>query len=81
MSVEIGKQKQKLCFKTSVFIIGINFIASVERCKFLFFFCDYRYKNGERYEGYWRGDKVHGKGTLVYTYGDQFIGDWVSIDI
>ena len=22
--------------------------------------------------------KVHGKGTLVYTYGDKFIGDWVD---
>ena len=21
---------------------------------------------------------MHGKGTLVYTYGDQFIGDWVD---
>jgi len=22
--------------------------------------------------------QVHGKGTLVYTYGDKFIGDWVD---
>ena len=22
---------------------------------------------------------MHGKGTLVYTYGDKFVGDWVDV--
>ena len=23
--------------------------------------------------------QVHGKGTLIYTYGDKFVGDWVDV--
>ena len=34
------------------------------------------YVNGERYEGYWKDDKAHGKGTLTYIHGDKYVGDW-----
>ena len=35
-----------------------------------------QYINGERYEGYWKDDKAHGKGTLTYIHGDKYVGDW-----
>ena len=37
-----------------------------------------QYINGERYEGYWKDDKAHGKGTLTYIHGDKYVGDWVA---
>lgn len=34
------------------------------------------YVNGEKYEGEWKNDKAHGKGTLTYVRGDKYVGDW-----
>jgi hypothetical protein len=29
-------------------------------------------------QGYWRGDKAHGRGKLIYASGDWYDGEWVS---
>lgn len=31
---------------------------------------------GERYQGEWRDNKKHGKGTVIYKNGDKYEGDW-----
>lgn len=36
------------------------------------------YRNGERYEGNWREDTAHGKGTLTYAGGDKYVGEWAE---
>ncbi len=36
------------------------------------------YASGNRYEGEWKGQKKHGKGTYYYVNGDKYIGDWVD---
>ncbi len=36
------------------------------------------YVNGERYEGQWKDDKAHGKGTLTYIHGDRYVGEWAE---
>lgn len=35
-----------------------------------------QYRNGERYEGTWKDDTAHGKGTLTYAGGDRYVGEW-----
>lgn len=30
-----------------------------------------QYRNGERYDGSWKDDTAHGKGTLTYAGGDK----------
>lgn len=30
-----------------------------------------------KYEGFWQGDKFHGKGTLTYSNGDTYEGAWL----
>ena len=32
--------------------------------------------NGNRYEGDWRNNKTHGRGTLYFANGDKCEGDW-----
>ena len=42
---------------------------------------DYRivnFPNGERYEGYLKDNKRHGKGTYIYTDGQKYTGDWID---
>ena len=34
------------------------------------------YTRTRRYEGAWKNDKAHGKGTLTYMHGDKYVGDW-----
>lgn len=34
------------------------------------------YRNGETYEGNWKADTAHGKGTLTYAGGDKYVGSW-----
>lgn len=35
-----------------------------------------RYKNGARYEGYWKNDQKDGLGKLEYPNGNIFVGQW-----
>ena len=37
-----------------------------------------QYRNGERYEGQWKDDTAHGKGTLTYAGGDRYVGEWAE---
>lgn len=46
-------------------------------------FGTYRYAEGDVYQGDWRDDKRHGKGTVVYVglkgeIIEKFDGDWVN---
>ena len=34
--------------------------------------------DGNKYDGYWKDDKAHGKGKFYYNNGDYFEGDWVQ---
>ncbi|CAF4191791.1 unnamed protein product, partial [Adineta steineri] len=36
------------------------------------------YENGSRYEGEWKNQKRHGKGTFYYANGNTYTGDWVD---
>ena len=43
----------------------------------------YTYHNGDMYDGEWREDKRHGKGTVTYAPADdgsteKYVGDWVE---
>ena len=43
------------------------------------FFCRNTPSVSSLFSQFFQADwQVHGKGTLVYTYGDKFIGDWVD---
>lgn len=35
-----------------------------------------KFKLAYRYEGEWKNDKRHGRGTYRYTNGDVYIGEW-----
>ena len=35
------------------------------------------WKDGSKYEGYWKNDQAHGFGRLIHSDGDCFYGDWV----
>ena len=35
-------------------------------------------RNGEKYEGMFVNNKLHGQGTLTYANGDKYIGSWNS---
>ena len=34
------------------------------------------YDNGDIYEGYWKNNKMDGKGIIYYKNGDREIGDY-----
>eukprot|EP00826_Nyctotherus_ovalis_P004719 TRINITY_DN1103_c0_g6_i1.p1 TRINITY_DN1103_c0_g6~~TRINITY_DN1103_c0_g6_i1.p1 ORF type:complete len:111 (+),score=6.33 TRINITY_DN1103_c0_g6_i1:134-466(+) len=34
------------------------------------------FKNGDKYDGEWSEDHMHGKGVLEYTNGDKYDGDF-----
>ncbi|CAF4180006.1 unnamed protein product, partial [Adineta steineri] len=36
------------------------------------------YGDGSRYEGEWKNQKQHGKGTGYYVDGDKYTGDWID---
>ena len=45
----------------------------------------YKYSTGEMYEGDWKNDNKHGKGTIIFiigkiTYndGESYDGDWLD---
>ena len=39
----------------------------------------YVYKDqSARYEGYFRGEQPEGKGSIYYSNGDSYVGDWVN---
>jgi hypothetical protein len=33
---------------------------------------------GEKYEGHWRDDQIHGPGTFTWTNGEKYVGNWVN---
>ena len=34
------------------------------------------WKDGSKYEGYWRNDMANGKGRLIHSDGDVYEGEW-----
>jgi len=36
----------------------------------------YTWESGEKYEGYWKGSKLHGQGTFFASSGDKYIGSF-----
>ena len=38
----------------------------------------YVWNTGDVYEGYWKGGKMHEKGTFRWANGDVYEGDWVD---
>ena len=36
----------------------------------------YYYKNGDRYEGFWKNNKKDGKGIYYYNDGNRYEGEW-----
>ena len=38
----------------------------------------YYYKNGDRYDGDWKGDKKQGKGVYYYRNGDRRMGNYLN---
>jgi hypothetical protein len=41
-------------------------------------FSVFTWSNGDRYEGQFKGGKMHGTGILSFSNGDKYIGDWVA---
>lgn len=36
------------------------------------------WKDGSKYEGYWKNDMANGKGRLIHSDGDVYEGDWLN---
>ena len=36
------------------------------------------WKDGSKYEGYWKNDQAWGKGRLIHADGDVYEGDWLN---
>ena len=36
------------------------------------------WKDGSKYEGYWRDDMANGYGRLIHSDGDVYEGEWVN---
>lgn len=36
----------------------------------------YKFASSSRYEGNWVNDKKEGKGTMYYTNGEMYYGEW-----
>jgi hypothetical protein len=34
--------------------------------------------DGREYEGFWKTNKMHGKGTFVWPDGRRYVGEYVS---
>ena len=34
------------------------------------------WKDGSKYEGYWKNDMTDGKGRLIHSDGDVYEGEW-----
>jgi len=38
----------------------------------------YTWADGRKYEGEWRNNKMHGKGTFVWADGRKYIGEYID---
>ena len=36
------------------------------------------WKDGSKYEGYWKDDQANGVGRLIHTDGDCYYGEWLN---
>lgn len=36
------------------------------------------WKDGSKYEGYWKNDMANGKGRLIHSDGDVYEGEWLN---
>jgi hypothetical protein len=36
------------------------------------------WKDGSKYEGYWKFDMANGKGRLIHSDGDVYEGEWLN---
>ncbi len=39
-------------------------------------FRDYTWPDGTKYTGQWKGNKMHGEGTIIYPNGGKYSGEW-----
>ena len=38
----------------------------------------YAWDNGDKYEGEWKDDKMHGKGTIIFANGGEYAGEHID---